>query len=627
MAGAPSVSRRGWTGAREIELAVAPDIIIELRRQGQEAGCSPARQLAVGEAARAPRAKDDAARVAGASPGSRPPARSGRRPAPPAASRAATARRPPAAANVPSSRRASVAPAWPRRSRRSGAPTGSCAPSSGRPGSSWRSPPPPRSQPSPWRLSWRLPVESYAMRSDVTRRSSRQHDESIQALTGRHEAAAEALKRRHQELTQSNIALRDELHQHAGALESARQALAEERAETWRLRNRLTQAQEHVSAAPAHRPRHRLRAVPPGRRPLGVPPARRAPRGRPVRRMARLACRGERRPVPPPTPVRLSPGDAAIRRRDASRRGSTPALLRRRCPDRTPGATLRGAAPTGLPARRPAEQRPAPRGPAGRGAPAARQPVAAPPHYWVGPVCWRYLPADRDRGGVDRAALDGAALIPRAQAASRPMRDRAACPRWLRPGPHRGRRARGRRSRDGLGQLLGAGAAGVGDQPVGGARGHPQAAFDLRRGLARARAPRRSHGRFARAESSSTGAPAPARPGLAAQVGPGGRLGVAGHQRVGERPRPALGRRRRKLLDLGGLDRAPPGSAAERKLLELAQQPLLAIADVARSAPGRRRASSSQAELRARAITHLGSSHGLTLSSALMSPPACLTAS
>ena len=49
---------RGLHGAREIELAVAPDIVIELRVKGRKLA-QPGATLAVGEAARAPRSKDD----------------------------------------------------------------------------------------------------------------------------------------------------------------------------------------------------------------------------------------------------------------------------------------------------------------------------------------------------------------------------------------------------------------------------------------------------------------------------------------------------------------------------------------------------------------------------------------
>jgi hypothetical protein len=54
----------------------------------------------------------------------------------------------------------------------------------------------------------------------------------------------ESLTRRHQETVDAAAAARSELHEHAGALESAREALARERAESGRLRNRLSSVQE-----------------------------------------------------------------------------------------------------------------------------------------------------------------------------------------------------------------------------------------------------------------------------------------------------------------------------------------------------------------------------------------------
>ena len=72
----------------------------------------------------------------------------------------------------------------------------------------------------------------------------RRHEETTQALTGRHDEATQALTRRHEDLARTHAALQQELEEHASALESTREALAEERAESGRLRNRLAQAQE-----------------------------------------------------------------------------------------------------------------------------------------------------------------------------------------------------------------------------------------------------------------------------------------------------------------------------------------------------------------------------------------------
>jgi hypothetical protein len=90
---------------------------------------------------------------------------------------------------------------------------------------------------------------------EATRDLTSRHEEATRALTGRHDEATQALARRHEELSQAHALLQQELRAHAEALESAREALAEERAESGRLRLRLNQAQEarqqRAGAAPA----------------------------------------------------------------------------------------------------------------------------------------------------------------------------------------------------------------------------------------------------------------------------------------------------------------------------------------------------------------------------------------
>ncbi len=92
----------------------------------------------------------------------------------------------------------------------------------------------------------------------------------------------------------------------------------------------------------------------------------------------------------------------------------------------------------------------------------------------------------------------------------------------------------------------------------------------------------------------------------------------------GRRPatRPGARPTARVSASISSASSGPPPGRAERELLELAQQPLLALADVGdeRAGGGRRRASRPSSA--ARAMTHFGSSQGLTLCSALMSPPA-----
>ena len=113
----------------------------------------------------------------------------------------------------------------------------------------------------------------------------RGHEEATQALTGRHDEATQALTRRHEELAQAHAALEQELQEHAAALESTRQALAEERAESGRLRNRLSQVQEaRQRADPAGaRPAPRTPSPRPSRRGIVAGRGRGAPHSRPRR--------------------------------------------------------------------------------------------------------------------------------------------------------------------------------------------------------------------------------------------------------------------------------------------------------------------------------------------------------
>jgi hypothetical protein len=85
---------------------------------------------------------------------------------------------------------------------------------------------------------------------EAARRDLRAAQERHETLTREREREAREAQRRHEELvrerdetTQAHQAVRLELHERAGALESAREALAQERAEAGRLRNRLAGAQ------------------------------------------------------------------------------------------------------------------------------------------------------------------------------------------------------------------------------------------------------------------------------------------------------------------------------------------------------------------------------------------------
>jgi hypothetical protein len=76
------------------------------------------------------------------------------------------------------------------------------------------------------------------------RDAQRRHQADTEALTRRHDEAAQSLTRDNDQVTQAHAAVQDELHEQTGALESTREALAAERAEAGRLRNRLAQLQQ-----------------------------------------------------------------------------------------------------------------------------------------------------------------------------------------------------------------------------------------------------------------------------------------------------------------------------------------------------------------------------------------------
>ena len=84
---------------------------------------------------------------------------------------------------------------------------------------------------------------------EAARRELRAAQERHEALVREREREAHDAQQRHEELvrerdetTEAHQAIRMELHERSGALESAREALAQERAEAGRLRNRLASA-------------------------------------------------------------------------------------------------------------------------------------------------------------------------------------------------------------------------------------------------------------------------------------------------------------------------------------------------------------------------------------------------
>jgi hypothetical protein len=295
---------KGLDGAREIELSVAPDIVVELRPKGKRLA-KPGDTLAVGAAARAPRFK-------------RGPA-----PAPPASVETAGAAETGAAAEADTSPAAEPAPPPRRRSspsaelERLGARLASA--NHGLEQERERRAALAKTLEEERTLIRQLRTElgqarvelevaataraeAAAMEEelDATRRelreTQRRHEEATQELTRRHTQETEDLSRRHDDVTQAQAALQDELQQHTGALESTREALAAERAESGRLRNRLTQAQET---------RQR-----PGAVPTGAPAAPAAPPGEPrVSRASRRATSRAAAEPRDPDPTRTQPFD------------------------------------------------------------------------------------------------------------------------------------------------------------------------------------------------------------------------------------------------------------------------------------------------------------------------------
>jgi hypothetical protein len=137
----------------------------------------------------------------------------------------------------------------------------------------------------------------------------RRHEEATQALTGRHEEATQALTGRHDELAQAHAALQQELQEQAAALEAGREALGEERAESGRLRNRLAQVQEARQQRGAAAP-----APPPARAAEPRPAAAAAdPEPRTVRRASSRTTAQQRPADPRPAePLATQPYDVEL---------------------------------------------------------------------------------------------------------------------------------------------------------------------------------------------------------------------------------------------------------------------------------------------------------------------------
>jgi hypothetical protein len=252
---------KGLDGAREIELSVAPDIVVELRPKGKKLA-RPGDLLSAGDAARAPRYKEDppTAPVTVAGETARPgaPAETSGQATPVSAS--------------PSGRRRTLSHAeeLERLGSRLAAANHDLEHERERRAALAKTLEDERSESRQLRtklgqarseleVAAAARAEAAAVEAELEdarrqlREIQRRHEDETASLARRHEQATQVSTREHEQLTQAHAALQDELQQHAGALESTQEALATERAEAGRLRNRLTQSQEARErlAAPA----------------------------------------------------------------------------------------------------------------------------------------------------------------------------------------------------------------------------------------------------------------------------------------------------------------------------------------------------------------------------------------
>jgi hypothetical protein len=237
----------GLDGAREIELSVAPDIVVGLRPRGKKLA-RPGDMLSAGTDARSPRFKDESvvsARSAsnrGAEPNAAPepnaepdatPRR--RRPSPSIELERLGARLASANHELEQERERRAAMAKNLEDERTTNRQLRIELGQAR---------------SELEVAATARAEATAVEAELEdarrqlREAQRRHQADTQTLTRRHEEAAQALGRDHEQVTQAHAAVQDELHEQAGALESTREALAAERAEAGRLRNRLAQLQQ-----------------------------------------------------------------------------------------------------------------------------------------------------------------------------------------------------------------------------------------------------------------------------------------------------------------------------------------------------------------------------------------------
>jgi hypothetical protein len=253
----------GLDAAREIELSVAPDIAVELRRKGRKLA-RPGDTLAVGTGTRAPRFKRERERLARLDAPDKPSA--------PPTTAAATAPEPPAELPPSPRRRPSTSAELERLGARLASANHALEQERERRAALAKTVEDERTTSRQLRTELgqarvelevvaTLRAEAAAMEAELDdarrklREAERRHEADTQALTRRHQEATEVLTRHHDEatqalsgdheqVTQAHASLQAELQENAAALESTREALATERAEAGRLRNRLAQLQE-----------------------------------------------------------------------------------------------------------------------------------------------------------------------------------------------------------------------------------------------------------------------------------------------------------------------------------------------------------------------------------------------
>ena len=253
----------GLDAAREIELSVAPDIAVDLRRKGRKLA-RPGDTLAVGTGTRAPRFKRERERLARLGASDEPSA--------PPETDEATAPEPPAEPPPPPRRRPSTSAELERLGARLASANNALEQERERRAALAKSVEDERTTSRQLRTELgqarvelevvaTLRAEAAAMEAELddarrqlreaqrgheadTEALTRRHEEAARALTQRHEEATQALSGDHDQVTQAYAALQAELEENTAALESTREALATERAEAGRLRNRLAQLQE-----------------------------------------------------------------------------------------------------------------------------------------------------------------------------------------------------------------------------------------------------------------------------------------------------------------------------------------------------------------------------------------------